>query len=196
MIATGWRFSPILRVQSGAYLTVVTASDIALNGMGNQRLNQLMENVYGDKTPRNYLNPAAFALPATGTVGNMGAGNILGPGMWQFDAALSRTFRIKENRRLEFRAEAFNLTNSFRPGCSTCGADALTMASGVVTNFNAPNFGQITGVRPLTVAGSATRREQMGRNHFLSTPKTIVASTFSFRRSFVASRNIKRFYGV
>ena len=34
---------------------------------------------------------------------------------WSFDVALSRAFRFQESQRLEFRVEAFNLTNSFRP---------------------------------------------------------------------------------
>ena len=72
--ASGWRFSPIFRVLSGGYLSITTNQDRALNGVANQRVNQLMANVYGDKTPSNYLNPAAFALPAFGTFGNSGAG--------------------------------------------------------------------------------------------------------------------------
>jgi len=42
--------------------------------------------------------------------------NIKAPGTWQFDAALSRIFRFRETQSLEFRAEAYNVTNSFRPG--------------------------------------------------------------------------------
>jgi hypothetical protein len=34
-----------------------------------------------------------------------------GPGFWNFDAALSKTFPIHENLNLEFRAEGFNLFN-------------------------------------------------------------------------------------
>ena len=32
-----------------------------------------------------------------------------------FDVALARTFQLGETQQLEFRAEAYNLTNSFRP---------------------------------------------------------------------------------
>ena len=95
-------------------MSVTTSSDIALNGIGSQRVNQILPDPYGDKSVKNYLDPKAFALPATGTLGNVGAGSIAGPGTWQFDAALSRTFQFRETEKLEFRAEAFNVTNSFR----------------------------------------------------------------------------------
>ena len=49
-----------------------------------------------------------------GTIGNMAANSIRGPGNWQFDAALSRTFQVNERQKLEFRAEAFNVTNSVK----------------------------------------------------------------------------------
>ena len=131
-LAGGWRLSPILRKRTGSYLTVTTSTDVALNGIGNQRVSQVMANVYGDKTPGNYLNPAAFALPATGTLGNMGGPNIEGPGWWTFDTALSRTFSFGEAKRLEFRAETFNITNSTRLPNPT-------------TNLSVTNtFGQIT----------------------------------------------------
>ena len=54
-----------------------------------------------------------------------------GPGWWTFDAALSRIFRFGESKRLEFRAEAFNLTNSTRLPNPT-------------TNVSVNTFGQIT----------------------------------------------------
>ena len=112
--ASGWRFSPIFKVLSGGYLTVTTSQDRALSSLTDQRVNQTLASPYGDKSVRNYLNPAAFTLPALGTLGNVGAGSIAGPGTWQLDAALSRTFQLGEARKLEFRAEAFNLTNAFR----------------------------------------------------------------------------------
>lgn len=130
LLATGWRFSPLVRIMSGSF-TVVTTRDVALTGVSGQRVNQVLDNVYGDKTVDNYLNPAAFAQPAAGTIGNLAAGSIEGPGYWTLDAALTREFRVTQQQRLEFRVEAFNLTNALR-------------MRNPVTNFNAGNFGRVT----------------------------------------------------
>jgi hypothetical protein len=113
-VASNWRFSPILKILSGDSMNITTTLDRALNGIGNQRVNQILGDPYGDKSVKNYLNPAAFALPAMGSLGNVGAGAIRGPGSWQFDAAVSRSFQVRETQRVEFRAEAFNVTNAVR----------------------------------------------------------------------------------
>ena len=115
-------------------MSVITNQDRALSGNSNQRVNQILPNPYGDKSNKNYLNPAAFQLPALGTHGNVGAGSVAGPGTWQFDLALSRTFQIRETQKVEFRAEAFNVTNSF-------------LMNNPTTNFNSGNFGQVTSAR-------------------------------------------------
>jgi hypothetical protein len=134
VLASGWRFSPILKVLSGDHFTVTTSTDVALNGVASQRVNQIMENPYGNKTAANYLNPAAFARAATGSLGTVGMGSIRGPATSQFDLALSRTFQIKESQRIEFRAEAFNVTNSVH-------------LNDPQTNLNSNTFGQITSAR-------------------------------------------------
>jgi hypothetical protein len=105
-----------------------------LNGLTGQRVSQVLPDVYGDKSVQNYFNPRAFALPATGTIGNLGMASIEGPGSWNVDVSLSRVFRFRETQRLELRAEAFNVTNSLQK-------------NNPVTNFNAGNFGQITSAR-------------------------------------------------
>jgi len=132
--ATGWRLSGIYRKQSGAWLTVVSGVDRLLDGSGSQRGQQILGNPYGDRsTITNYLNPKAFTLPDLGSYGNMGKGTIEGPGTFQFDLALSRAFRVRENQRLEFRAEAFNVTNTFR-------------RFNLETNLGAARFGQIVSI--------------------------------------------------
>ena len=115
-------------------MSITTNQDRALNGVANQRVNQLMADPYGDKTPSRYLNPAAFALPAFGTLGNSGAGSVLGPGTWQFDLAVSRTFQVREAQKLDFRAEAFNVTNGFR-------------MDEPVKNLNSNTFGQVLSAK-------------------------------------------------
>ena len=60
---------------------------------------------------RVFLNPAAFAMPAPGTFGNLGRGAIHGPGMSQFDLTLHKRFRLTEKFNLEFRSELYNLFN-------------------------------------------------------------------------------------
>ena len=100
----------------------------------DQRVNQVLSDPYGDKSINNYLNPAAFELPALGTLGNMGSNSVSGPGSFQFDAALSREFRFRETQRLEFRAEAFNVTNGFRMNNPN-------------TSLNSNTFGQVTSAK-------------------------------------------------
>ncbi len=118
LLASGWRLSGIYRYATGAYLNVTTGVDNSLTGTNNQRPNQVLTSPYLDKSGRPgtvFLNSAAFAVPATGTFGSVGRLSVGGLGTWNFDLALSRAFRFREDNRLEFRAEAYNVTNSFRP---------------------------------------------------------------------------------
>ena len=124
-IATGWTLSGIYRRASGQPLDILAGSDRALNGVQGfifgqqyQRGNQMSATPYADKTGgplTNWLDRAAFDIPALGTLGNYRRNSVVGPATWSFDMALSRAFRFRESQRMEFRAEAFNVTNSFRP---------------------------------------------------------------------------------
>src|SRR5207245_4054173 len=93
----------------------------------------VFDDVYGEKSLTRYLNAAAFAQPALGTLGNYVRNSIKGPGYWSVDAALSRLASFGGARNLEFRVEAFNLFNTFNWG-------------NPVTNFNAGTFGRITSI--------------------------------------------------
>ena len=88
-----------------------------------------------------YLNPAAFRVPAAGTYGNMGIGSLTAPGFWEWDQTVSRQFPIREGQHLEFRVEAFNLTNSVRLA---------------TPNATLGTFGTITTDRSTTGSMSAT----------------------------------------
>jgi hypothetical protein len=123
IIVTGWALSAIYRYSSGAPLEILSGLDNALTGNSIERPNQVLGNVNAvnqgsacaNVSPCvSWLNPAAFQQPALGTLGNMGAYNVLGPKFFQFDMALVRQFRIREQQHLELRGEAFNVTNSVR----------------------------------------------------------------------------------
>ena len=96
-------------------MTIATGLDRALTGeVGNQRARQVNGNPFADRNSLTYLNINAFEQPVLGTVGNMRPGNIVGPSYFSLDLALARNFQVRENQRFEFRAEAFNITNSLR----------------------------------------------------------------------------------
>jgi hypothetical protein len=110
-----WQFSPILKVRSGYYFTVTTGTDTALNGQAstNQRPNLVsgVSPYAQEKNADHWLNPAAFINPAQGTLGSLGRNALQGPGMFQLDMAISRTFPLGEKRSIQLRGEAFNLPN-------------------------------------------------------------------------------------
>jgi carboxypeptidase family protein len=60
---------------------------------------------------RNFLNPAAFAIPAAGTFGNLPRNALKGPGFRQFDLILNKRFYFSEHKNVEFRTELFNVFN-------------------------------------------------------------------------------------
>jgi carboxypeptidase family protein len=130
-IAGNWQISGIVRVQTGGYFTVTSGADTCLCGaQGRDRANQLLADVYTkEKTPSQYLNPAAFGRPADGQWGT-GNVNVQGPGNVVINMALTRRFRVKESQTVEFRAEAFNLPNHLNAGNPT-------------SVVSSPNFGKI-----------------------------------------------------
>ena len=142
IVASGWNVAGILTARSGAWLTVMTAQDTAATGITQQRLNQVLDDPYGNKTLGNYLNPAAFARPAPGQLGTHKRNSIEGPAYWSIDLALSRRVPLGATNNLELRLETFNLLNHFNwgnPGPALGGGGNAN-----TVNFDAGNFGQIT----------------------------------------------------
>jgi hypothetical protein len=121
-----------MKIRSAQFFTVTTGVDNALSGQGNQVPNIVpgVSPYASNKSVDQWLNPAAFAAPAPGTYGNAGRYNMEGPGVFQFDAALSRSFAIREGKSIQLRAEAFNVLN--HPSFST-----------PVATLNSGSFGKI-----------------------------------------------------
>ena len=93
---------PVVNVPGGGNSRDVRFPDVVAG------VNAFVQNP-SDK--RYLLNPAAFAIPAPGTFGNLGRGALHGPGMNQFDLTLHKQISVTERFKAEFRIEAYNLLN-------------------------------------------------------------------------------------
>ena len=132
-LGSTWTFSTIFQARSGAPVTPGIGGDQAYSGVAipgggalpiPQRPNQVLATVVSPAR-RQGCSPApcvgwfdanALALPPVGTYGNMGVGSLRAPGFWDWSQTISRKFQVAEGRQVEFRAEAFNVTNSLRLG--------------------------------------------------------------------------------
>jgi Carboxypeptidase regulatory-like domain len=139
-VLNGWNLSGVTTIQGGDAITLIDTRGGAAYGIGTggttqsgfSRANLCPGVTYGDLTStgsitqrlggpgqQGYFNNSAFCAPplvafgdatATGW-GNAGAGIVLGPGQFNFDATLQKTTAITERVSLQFRAEFFNLFN-------------------------------------------------------------------------------------
>ncbi|HJT89793.1 MAG TPA: carboxypeptidase-like regulatory domain-containing protein [Bryobacteraceae bacterium] len=166
-LASGWTFASTVVARTGDPLTVVTGAspDIATgfggNPPGTQRPNQVLADAASPTQNQScgspgsfclqWLNPAAFQVPAAGTFGNTGYNNLRGPGFWEWDQAVSRQFRIREQQTLDFRIECFNPTNSLRPGDPATTLSAANTFGRILNDATPP-----PGISGPGVIGSAT----------------------------------------
>ena len=79
---------------------------------------------------RRLLNPAAFARPGPNVIGTSGRNAFSGPGLFNADASLARTFSLGESRRLTLRADFYNAINhaNLNNPSSFLGADSFGAA--------------------------------------------------------------------
>jgi hypothetical protein len=113
-----------------------------------------------------YFNPAAFTVPGPFPASNgTGALNyLLGPGVWQNDMNLVKTFHITEGKTLEFRVNGYNVFNQVRraanPATNAVNTSIQYKAGGATfsqgfTVYNTPDQlaarAMASGNNPLTV---------------------------------------------
>jgi outer membrane receptor protein involved in Fe transport len=147
-LLNNWEFAGILTLQSGLPFSVVDAP----NNNIIQRANfnpSFTGSIYGDGTPGNFFNPAAFVISrpilAGGAVGvvnnpafdpNNPFGNtprnfFRGPGQKNMDFSIVKFIPFTESVRGEFRTEFFNIFN-------------WVNLANPQSNIALPNFGKIT----------------------------------------------------
>jgi hypothetical protein len=114
----GWRATGVMEAQTGGPVTILAGTDVSATALGNDRANYVGGPVRGtagcgaaEAPCVGYLNTAAFARPATGSVGNLGKGAIRGPGLYTWDIGIFKVFPIREEIQIQFRLEYFNVLN-------------------------------------------------------------------------------------
>ncbi len=148
-VAGGWQVSAINRFSSGLPLAFS-----ASNSLGNFGFNVLRPNITNlkdleltNQSPDHWFNTAAVTQPAPFTLGNAPRwiSNIRYSPIIGSDVALQKNFRPVERVKVQFRAEAYNVSNYVQFGRAN-------------TTVGSNGFGTVTGYAP----GAGPRNVQMG----------------------------------
>jgi hypothetical protein len=131
----GWQLGGIARAQSGSPIAVTQATNLnAFAGFGIQRPNRVADPALagGERTNARWFNTSAFTQAPQFTIGNTSRNPVAGPGYMTVDVMAGKTFTLTERLRAEFRAEAFNLTNT--PALGSPNGSFGSAAFGTITS--------------------------------------------------------------
>jgi hypothetical protein len=146
---SGWQIAGLIRVQAGDAVPVLQATNNNSSlGFAVQRPNRISNpNDFGGRSVAKFFNTAAFTPAPQFVIGSSSRDPVRGPGLQNADLMVGKTFRLTERLHLEFRAEAFNVSNT----------PPLNDPNG---SFGSPAFGSITS------AGNPRDFEFVGKVHF------------------------------
>jgi hypothetical protein len=149
-VVGGWSVNAFNVIQTGYPLNVTQTNNNSVIGASVQRPNATgtSPGTSGSAEDRlnDWLNPLAFSSAPAYTFGNISRFlNVRGPGLFNLDFSLFKTFSIRERVKAQFRAEALNATNT--PYFSTPNTNISSSSFGVITSqANYPRLLQV-GVR-------------------------------------------------
>jgi hypothetical protein len=153
-LLSNWQVSAIGTTQSGLPVNItVDRSNSSVPGLfsisGSERPNYVggvSLTPVGGSTPAEWINIAAFAVPASQTFGNLGRNAFRAPRISQLDLGLSKLVSITERISLRFRGDLFNVFNG-------------AQFSAPNADISQSNFGVITTTISNYAAGRGTPRE-------------------------------------
>jgi hypothetical protein len=136
----GWNIQGLNTLMSGTPFSLSSGVATAFYGtnsraviVGDTLPDSSLKTKAGAIGPVFFQNASAFAIASPGQVG-MGRNMFRGPGFWDVDASLSKTFAMTEQFKATLRIEAFNALNhtNYR---------ALNNTTVGSTSILSPNFG-------------------------------------------------------
>jgi hypothetical protein len=151
-VTKDWQLAPLVTFATGNPIQITDGGkDISLSGQGLDRPNVVLpDQVYpAQKTIEEWFNPAAFQCAGSnatctvfsGQFGNLGRNAVYGPGIINWDMAVSRKFKFSERWSLYFRADFFNIMNHANWNNPTTNITSGTF--GQITTFGAPRIIQL-----------------------------------------------------
>jgi Carboxypeptidase regulatory-like domain len=134
----GWETSGLWNWQSGFPLTISSGDDRSGTTIGNDNADVIGKPGYtdGSKAQRiaKWFTTESFTLAKLDTFGNAGRNILVGPGTFNIDFSAIKNFRFSEKKRLQYRAEFFNVLNHAN-------------LNNPQTSLTAGTFGRITSAR-------------------------------------------------
>ena len=133
----GWQVNSIGVWQTGLPFTITDSSPQANLGasISSDRPNVVASASVANQNIAHWFNIQAFAPQAFGTLGNVGRNTLYGPPQRRIDLSLFKDFRLMEFGTLQFRAEAYNLTNT--PSFSNPNSALGNPSFGTISSTNA-----------------------------------------------------------
>jgi hypothetical protein len=134
LLAGGWQIAGIARAQSGSPIAVTQQPNLnAFAGFGIQRPNLLRDPHLpsASRATGRWFDTSAFAAASQFTLGSSSRNPVRGPGFRTIDLMVGKSLAVTERLRAEFRAEAFNTTNT--PQLGNPNGAFGTVAFGTIT---------------------------------------------------------------
>ena len=142
---SGWQIAGLVRVQSGDAVPVTQATNNNSSlGYAVQRPNRISDpNQVDNRGVAKYFNTAAFTAAPQFVIGSSSRNPVRGPGLQTADLMVGKTFRLTEGVNLEFRAEAFNVSNT--PPLNDPNGSFGNAAFGSITSAGNPRVFEFVG---------------------------------------------------